>query len=79
MFYCGNFGATNKSEIELLILSIFMEEMTKHNSYDGVLDYKRCSDFNMAKLLGIPQEKVRTLKSKLDIQNNLIGENHLNL
>lgn len=64
LFYCGNFGATNKSEIELLMFSIFMEEMIKHNSYDGVLDYKKCSDFNMAKLLGIPQEKVRTLKIK---------------
>lgn len=45
------------------MLSIFMEEMIKHNSYDGVLDYKKCLDFNMAKLLGIPQEKVRAIKT----------------
>lgn len=64
LFYCGNFGSTNKSEIELLMFSIFMDEMITHNSSNGVLDYKKCSDFNMSKLLGIPPERVKTLKIK---------------
>lgn len=63
LFYLGNFGATNKSEIELLMFSIFMDEMIAHNQIgDGVLDYKACSDFRIAEMLGIPQQKVNNLK-----------------
>lgn len=65
MFYEQNFGAANKSEIELLMFSIFLDEMIEHNCDDkNVLDYKECSDFKLGKMLGIPQEKVKTLKVK---------------
>lgn len=65
LFYEKNFGSTNKSEIELLMFSIFMDEMIDHNLNDQkVLDYKSCSDYKMSEMLGIPQEKVKTLKIK---------------
>lgn len=65
LFYMQNFGSTNKAEIELLMFSIFLDEMIEHNCDDkNVLDYKKCSDFKLGKMLGIPQEKVKTLKIK---------------
>lgn len=65
LFYAQNFGAANKSEIELLMFSIFLDEMIEHNcNEENVLDYKECSDFKLGKMLGIPQEKVKTLKIK---------------
>lgn len=65
MYYDKNFGTTTKSEIELLMFSIYMDTLIdKHSDNDGFLDYKICSDFIMGKQLGIPQEKVRTLKIK---------------
>lgn len=65
MFFNQNFGSANKSEIELQMFSIFMDAMIDHyKNEENVLDYKACSDYEMGKLLGIPQEKVRTLKIK---------------
>ena len=64
MFYEANFGAANKSEIELQMFSIFMDTMIDIHTTDGVLDYNACSDYEIGKILGIPQEKVRTLKVK---------------
>lgn len=64
LFYKNNFGSANKSEIELLMFSILMDILIENNSTDNVLDLKSCSDYKIAKLLGIPQEKVRTLKIK---------------
>ena len=65
LFYDGNFGSANKSEIELIMFSIFMDEMIEHYAdKNGVLDYKECSDYKIARLLGIPQQRVKTLKIK---------------
>ncbi len=64
LFYEGNFGTANKSEIELQMFSIFMEAMIDAHTENGVLDYAACSDYKIGKILGIPQEKVRTLKIK---------------
>lgn len=63
LFYKGNFGAATKSEIELLMFSILMDEMIDHNQdSSGVLDYKACSDYKMAEMLGIPESRIKTLK-----------------
>lgn len=65
MFYDGNFGSATKAEIELLMFSIFMDAMIEHyQDANGVLDYNACSDYKIGAMLGIPQEKVRTLKVK---------------
>ena len=65
MFYAGNFCSTSKSEIELKMFSIFMDGMIdKFKIGEDGLDDSACSDYNIGKMLGIPQEKVRTLKIK---------------
>jgi len=65
LFFNKNFGTTTKSETELLMFSIFMDAMIDANkNSSGVLDYSACSDYHIGKYLGIPQEKVRTLKIK---------------
>lgn len=65
MFYNKNFGTATKSEIELKMFSILMDALIDANkNSDGVLDYSACSDYQIGKQLGIPQEKVRTLKIK---------------
>ena len=65
LFYNRNFGSASKSEIELMMFSILMDAMIdKYKNTDEVLDYNACSDYRIGAMLGIPQEKVRTLKVK---------------
>ncbi len=65
LFYNGNFGATSKSEIELLMFSEYMDMMIKkYEKEDKTLDYNECSDFKISRDLGITNERVRTLKLK---------------
>lgn len=65
LFYSRNFGTANKSDIELLMFDILLNILIENNTdNDNVLDYNECSDYNIAKLLGITQEKVRNLKVK---------------
>ena len=64
MFYDRNFGATSKSEIELLMFSILMDGMIHKYSNGDVLDMNACSDYNIAKMLGIKQSAVKNLKLK---------------
>ena len=64
MFYNRNFGATSKSEMELLMFSILMDGMIHKYSNGDILDMNACSDYNMAKMLGIKQTAVKNLKLK---------------
>ena len=65
LFYDRNFGTATKADVELLMFSIYMEALIAKNSDDEkVLNYDECSDYEMAKTLGITQARVRTLKEK---------------
>ena len=65
LFYDRNFSSTSKSEIELLMFSFYMEAIIRANQReDGVIDYVKCSDYEIAKQLGITQDRIRTLKLK---------------
>ena len=65
MFFDQNFSSASKSEIELLLFSLYMEATIEHSKLpDGTVDYGTISDYEMGKELGIPQEKVRSLKIK---------------
>ena len=65
LFYNRNFSTTTKSEIELLMFSYYMEMTIQKNvDSENRLDYSKCSDFAMAKQLGITPERIRTLKVK---------------
>lgn len=65
MFYDKNFSSATKAEIELMMFSIYMDATVEScKKTDNTIDYNECSDFEMGKELGIPQEKVRSLKIK---------------
>lgn len=65
IFFDKNFSSATKSEIELLLFSIYMDATIKCRKLDdGTIDYAQTSDYEIGKELGIPQEKVRSLKIK---------------
>lgn len=65
LFYDRNFATASKSEIELLMFSFYLDAtIAAYTDKQNVLDYKKASDYHVAKQLGITQEKVRNLKVK---------------
>lgn len=65
LFFERNFGSASKAEIELTMFSIYMDVIIKkYSDEQNVLNYKICSDYDIAKRLGITQERVRALKVK---------------
>lgn len=62
-FYYMNFGTTNKSDIETLMFSIYIEQILKKNQ-ENMDEY---SDYTLSKLLGITQSKVSNLKVKKEL------------
>ena len=65
LFYNRNFGTTTKTEIELLMFSYYMDmTIQKHIDTENRLDYSKCSNYGMAKQLGVTPERIRTLKIK---------------
>lgn len=65
LFYSKNFSSSSKSEVELLMFSIYMEGLINScKKSDGTIDYSICSDHEIGKQLGITQERVRSLKVK---------------
>ena len=63
-FYFRNFGTMQKSDIDVLLFSIYIEEILK-KSEDDINTY---SDYRLAKQLGISQNKVSSLKVKKQLQ-----------
>ena len=64
-FYNRNFGQLSKTDMELLMFHFYIEKLIKDNSIDdGVIDYKKCSDYLISQELGITQQRVRNLKIK---------------
>lgn len=65
LFYNRNFATASKSEIELLMFNFYLNATIDfYKNEQNVLDYTKASDYQMAKQLGITQEKVRNLKVK---------------
>ena len=67
LFYKRSFSTTSKAEIELLMFHFYMQALIKMctDEQTNVLDYKKCSDYNIAKQLGITEGRVRNLKVKV--------------
>lgn len=57
-YYCMNFGSTSKSDLDVLMFSIYIEQILKQDEAD-LIAY---SDYTLSKLLGITQSKVSNLK-----------------
>ena len=63
-FYFGNFGTMQKTDIEVLLFSLYLDQiLDKCES-----DLNAYSDYALSKKLGIPQSKISTLKVKKQLQ-----------
>lgn len=63
-YYFGNFGTMQKADIEVLLFSIYLEEILNQSEED----MNTYSDYTLAKQLGITQSKVSNLKIKKQLQ-----------
>ena len=63
-YYFRNFGTMQKSDIDVLLFSIYIEEIL-NKSEDDINAY---SDYTLAKLLGISPGRISTLKVKKQLQ-----------
>lgn len=63
-FYAGNFGMMAKSDIEVLMFHLYIEQVLKIDEYN----FNTYSDFRMSKELGVSQNKISTLKVKKQLQ-----------
>lgn len=65
IYYFNNFGTFNKSEMDLLMFDIYLEQSIKNNKLnDNLLNYNAVSDYKMARNLGITPQRIRNLKIK---------------
>lgn len=62
-FYYSNFGTMNKSDVEVLMFSIYLERILDKNESE----IKEYSDYTLSKSLGITQQKVSNLKVKKEL------------
>lgn len=59
-FYTGRFGAMAKSDIEVLLFHLYLEQCFKKGH--------PCDDYTLSRELGIPQSRIRSLKVKKQLQ-----------
>ena len=70
LFYKQNFGTASKSDIDLLMFKIYLEELISQNKdkeKGNTIDYKTISDYRIARDLGITPQRVRSLKLKKEL------------
>lgn len=63
-YYMGNFGSMQKSDIDVLMFSLMLDEILKQSESD----INTYSDYTLAKQLGITQSRVSNLKQKKQLQ-----------
>jgi len=63
-YYIGNFGTMQKAELDLLMFSLYIERIL-YASEENMSTY---SDYTLAKLLGITQSRVSSLKVKKEMK-----------
>lgn len=64
-YYCKNFGTMQKSDIDTLIFSIYLERLLDVAGDDN---FNNFSDYTLSKILGISQSKISSLKIKKQLQ-----------
>ena len=63
LFYDRRFGQLSKSEFDLLMFKFIYEKMLRDSTCaDGTIDYAKCSDYKISKMLGLTEQRVRNLK-----------------
>lgn len=63
-YYLGNFGTMQKSDFEVLLFSIYLEQILDKKEED----MNSYSDYELSKKLGITQDKIRNLKVKKELK-----------
>ncbi len=63
-YYFKNFGSISKSDIDLLMFSIYIEQILDRTE----ADINTYSDYTISKDLGITQSRVRNLKEKKELK-----------
>lgn len=63
-YYSKNFGSTSKADIDLLMFSIYIEQILDRTEED----IDTYSDYTISKDLGITQSRVRGLKEKKELK-----------
>lgn len=65
LFFRNGFGQTSKSQMELFLFSIYLDQLIETNKNpDNTIDYSKISDYKISQDLGITQQQVRALKVK---------------
>ncbi len=65
LYYHRNFGTAGKSEIDLIMFGIYLDELVKAaKSDEAKIDYDSISDHKLAKVFGITPQKIKSLKMK---------------
>ncbi len=64
-YYFGNFGTMQKSDLEVLLFSIYLERILEQSEKDE----KTYSDYTLSKDLGITQSRVSQLKVKKQLKH----------
>lgn len=62
-YYNRNFGSVSKSDFDVLMFSIYIEQLLKQNESD----MESYSDYELSKQLGITQSKIKNLKVKKEL------------
>ena len=69
LFYERRFGQLSKSEFDLLMFKFIYEKMLKDAMCpDGTIDYAKCSDYKISKMLGLTEQRVRNLKVQYQLK-----------
>jgi len=63
MYYFSNFGSAGKSEIDLLMFSLYLEQILDKDQND----LNAYSDYTLSKQLGITQSRISNLKIKKEL------------
>lgn len=64
LYYDRNFGAVSKSDFDVLMFSIYIEQILKQSEKN----MDTYSDYELSKQLGITQSKIRNLKIKKELK-----------
>ena len=63
-YYFGNFGRMQKSDFEILLFSLYLEQIL----YCSEEEMQKYSDYELSKALGVTQAKIRSLKERKELQ-----------
>ncbi len=72
-FYNRNFGRLSKTDMDLMMFRFYLQKAVdaSRDEKSGEIDYRQCSDFKIARELGITPAKVRSLKTRVQLASNV--------